>query len=89
MRSPVDRSPLPGAPGGTRPLLHVAGVTKSFGGISAVSGVTFSVERGQSVGLVGPNGAGKTTLFNCICGQLKPEEGLIELDGKALGSLPT
>jgi branched-chain amino acid transport system ATP-binding protein len=77
------------APGGFQPLLHVDGLTKSFGGIAAVRNVTFHMDRGQSVGLVGPNGAGKTTLFNCICGQLEPEEGLIELDGTALGSLPT
>jgi branched-chain amino acid transport system ATP-binding protein len=41
------------------------------------------------VGLVGPNGAGKTTLFNCVCGQLRPERGRIELDGRSLVDMPT
>lgn len=77
---------LLGDPG---PLLSVRQVSKYFGGIQAVQSVTFSVERGESVGLVGPNGAGKTTLFNCICGQLRPEEGSIELAGLSLDGMPT
>ena len=68
-------------------LLEVSGVSKSFGGIAAVSDMTFTVSRGESVGLVGPNGAGKTTLFNCICGQLRPEEGTIFLDGESITEL--
>ncbi len=71
------------------PLLRVNGVTKTFGGIVAVSDVSLEVERGESVGLVGPNGAGKTTLFNCICGQLRPEHGVMELDGVSLAERPT
>ncbi len=70
-------------------LLRVEGVTKTFGGIAAVNDVTFDVGRGESVGLVGPNGAGKTTLFNCVCGQLRPEHGAVELDGRALVGMPT
>jgi branched-chain amino acid transport system ATP-binding protein len=69
-------------------LLEVTGVSKSFGGIAAVSDMTFTVSRGESVGLVGPNGAGKTTLFNCICGQLRPEQGSIYLDGRSIADLP-
>jgi branched-chain amino acid transport system ATP-binding protein len=69
-------------------LLEVSGVSKSFGGIAAVSDMTFTVSRGESVGLVGPNGAGKTTLFNCICGQLKPEQGTIFLEGESIVELP-
>jgi branched-chain amino acid transport system ATP-binding protein len=79
--------PEGGSDGGS--LLSVTGVTKSFGGIAAVRDVNFTVESGESVGLVGPNGAGKTTLFNCICGQLRPERGTVELGGTALGRLPT
>jgi branched-chain amino acid transport system ATP-binding protein len=75
--------------GDPTPLLEVRGLSKGFGGIKAVSDVTFVIERGESVGLVGPNGAGKTTVFNCICGQLRPDEGSIELDGTELGHLPT
>ena len=73
----------------TPPLLQVDGVTKIFGGILAVGDVTINVDRGESIGLVGPNGAGKTTLFNCICGQLRPERGTVELDGVSLLDLPT
>lgn len=71
------------------PLLRVSEVTKSFGGITAVENVCFEVEPGESVGLVGPNGAGKTTLFNCICGQLHPQRGSIELAGEELLEMPT
>ena len=71
------------------PLLSLRGVCKSFGGIQAVSSITFDVMAGESVGLVGPNGAGKTTLFNCVCGQLRPETGDIVFDGSPLIGLPT
>ena len=71
------------------PLLSMQGVSKSFGGILAVHGMTFDVFAGESVGLVGPNGAGKTTLFNCVCGQLRPEHGDIIFDGQPLIGLPT
>jgi branched-chain amino acid transport system ATP-binding protein len=71
------------------PILTLRGVSKSFGGIQAVHGVTFDVAPGECVGLVGPNGAGKTTLFNCVCGQLRPESGEIVFDGKPLNGLPT
>jgi len=70
-------------------LLRVDEVSKSFGGIAAVNGVSMEVRRGESVGLVGPNGAGKTTLFNCVCGQLRPERGGIDLDGRPLVDMPT
>jgi ABC-type branched-subunit amino acid transport system ATPase component len=72
-----------------QPLLSLRGVCKSFGGIQAVHTVTFDVHPGESIGLVGPNGAGKTTLFNCVCGQLRPEEGDIVFDGTELIGLPT
>jgi len=70
-------------------LLRVDGVTKVFGGITAVANVCFEIEAGESVGLVGPNGAGKTTLFNCICGQLQPERGSVELAGVQILDIPT
>jgi branched-chain amino acid transport system ATP-binding protein len=72
-----------------RPLLALRGVCKSFGGIQAVSSITFDVLPGEIVGLVGPNGAGKTTLFNCVCGQLRPELGEVVFDGTSLVGLPT
>ena len=71
------------------PLLTLRGVCKSFGGIQAVHSISFDVRAGESIGLVGPNGAGKTTLFNCVCGQLRPEQGDIIFDGMALSGLPT
>jgi branched-chain amino acid transport system ATP-binding protein len=70
------------------PLLAVGDVSKSFGGIAAVNHMTFTVEMGETVGLVGPNGAGKTTLFNCICGQLSAETGTVELAGAVIDHLP-
>jgi branched-chain amino acid transport system ATP-binding protein len=87
----VDTAASPAADGPTTagPLLSVNEVSKTFGGIAAVSGVSLTVDRGESIGLVGPNGAGKTTLFNCICGQLRPEQGSIDLDGRELLGMPT
>jgi branched-chain amino acid transport system ATP-binding protein len=82
-----DARTLPGAEPGGPPLLEVTEVSKSFGGIAAVNQMSFTVSAGESVGLVGPNGAGKTTLFNCICGQLRPESGRVELAGTAIDRL--
>jgi len=56
-------------------------VTKRFGGLVAVNNVSFSIAKGEIVGLIGPNGAGKTTLMNVISGIMKPDEGRIEFDG--------
>ncbi len=58
-------------------ILQVAGITKLFGGLKALSNVTFAMPEGQVLGVIGPNGAGKTTLFNVINGVYKPEEGQI------------
>jgi branched-chain amino acid transport system ATP-binding protein len=71
------------------PLLGLRNVSKSFGGIHAVHDISFEVHAGESVGLVGPNGAGKTTLFNCVCGQLRHDEGEIRFEGNLLGGVPT
>jgi branched-chain amino acid transport system ATP-binding protein len=71
------------------PLLSLHGVAKSFGGVQAVSDISFDVGDGESVGLVGPNGAGKTTLFNCVCGQLRNDDGDILFQGVSLNGLPT
>jgi branched-chain amino acid transport system ATP-binding protein len=58
-------------------LLSLRGVTKRFGGLTAVDDVSFEVEEGQIVGLIGPNGAGKTTVFNLITGIYQPDAGEI------------
>ena len=71
------------------PLLSLRSVSKSFGGVNAVHDITFDVRAGESVGLVGPNGAGKTTLFNCVCGQLRHDDGSIEFGGRSLRGIPT
>jgi branched-chain amino acid transport system ATP-binding protein len=65
-------------------LLDIADLTKRFGGIVALDGVSFAVNRGCIVGLIGPNGAGKTTLFNCLSRLYRPDLGDIRLDGKSL-----
>lgn len=63
-------------------ILNAKGVTKRFGGLTAVDSVDFDIEEGSIVSLIGPNGAGKTTFFNCITGYYTPEEGAIEFQSK-------
>lgn len=62
-------------------------LTKEFGGVSAVSSVTLSIEEGQIIGLIGPNGAGKTTFFNVISGVLPPTSGDFYFDGQKITGL--
>ena len=69
------------------PLLEVRGLTKRFGGLAAVSGVTFDVAAGELVGLIGPNGAGKTTLFHLITGFHRPTAGSVTFDGREVTGL--
>ena len=63
-------------------VLRVAGISKRFGGLQALSDVGITIERGQVYGLIGPNGAGKTTFFNVITGLYLPDSGTFELAGK-------
>ena len=70
-------------------MLSVEGVGKRFGGLAALSDVSFSVHEGELVGLVGPNGAGKSTLFNTIAGVFPPSEGRILLEGRDITGLPS
>jgi branched-chain amino acid transport system ATP-binding protein len=69
-------------------LLSVRNVTRRFGGIVAIDGVSLDVEAGQIVGLIGPNGAGKTTLFNVVTRLYKPDGGELEFAGKSLLRTP-
>jgi len=70
-------------------FLEVSGITKSFGGLTAVSDVTFSMNRDEIIGLIGPNGAGKTTLLRLITGFLKPDTGSVAFKGKPLTGMKT
>ena len=68
-------------------LLEVNNVTKDFGGLRANSDISFSMEKGELVGLIGPNGAGKTTLFNCISGLHRVTSGRILFEGEDITEL--
>jgi branched-chain amino acid transport system ATP-binding protein len=70
------------------PLLSVANVTKSFGGLVAVDAMSFDIQPGEIMGLMGPNGAGKTTLLNVIAGEYKPDTGTIKFKGQDITGLP-
>lgn len=63
-------------------VLEVSGLSKSFGGVKAVDGVSFKVHEGEILGIIGPNGSGKSTLFNCVLGQLQPSSGDVVVDGR-------
>ncbi len=73
---------------GSDVVLEVRDITKSFGGVRALQGVSFSLARGAVLGLVGDNGAGKSTLIKCISGMHQPDSGAIVIDGlpRVLGS---
>jgi len=70
-------------------LLVVKSLTKSFGGVQAVAGISFEVAAGELLALIGPNGAGKSTCFNLLNGQLRPDSGTVLLAGRDItGSQP-
>lgn len=70
-------------------LLELGALTKSFGGLAALTNVSLTVEKGEIRGIIGPNGAGKTTLFNAVTGTYAPTSGAILLNGRSLvGSKP-
>ena len=68
-------------------LLEVDGLSVQFGGLRAVDGVSFTVDKSEIVGLIGPNGAGKTTIFNCISGVLTPTGGDVRIGGRTTRGL--
>ena len=72
-----------------RPFLEIDTVSKSFGGLKAVSDVSFSMQRDEIVGLIGPNGAGKTTLLRLITGILKADSGSVSFKGKQIVGMKT
>src|SRR3982074_2724989 len=69
-------------------LLDVREVTVRFGGIVALDGLSFGIDRGQICGLIGPNGAGKTTMFNVVSRIYQPSSGHVEFDGVELLEQP-
>ena len=68
-------------------LLQATDLTMKFGGLTALDAVSFSIKRGEILGLIGPNGAGKTTCFNAITGVFRPTSGSVVFDGAPLGKL--
>ncbi len=74
--------------GGRDHVLSVEGLTKRFGGFTAVRNLSFELARGEILGLIGPNGSGKSTTFNVIAGLFAPTEGSVRLDGREIAGLP-
>jgi len=72
----------------SEPLLCVTGVTKRFGGFTALDRVDLSIAPGERLGLIGPNGSGKSTLVNCIAGTLRNDSGSIRMDGRDISRAP-
>ncbi len=70
-----------------KPLLEVKGVSRFFGGLAALTEVSFDVVKGEILGLIGPNGAGKTTLFNVVNGFYSPSRGEVLFNGKRISGL--
>lgn len=68
-------------------MLDMQGITKRFGGLTAVDNVSLKVRQGEIVGLIGPNGAGKTTFFNILTGIYKPDAGTIAFEGREIQGL--
>jgi branched-chain amino acid transport system permease protein len=84
-RRPVERSaPRVHVAAEPRTILQVSGLSKSYGGLQAVQGVSFEVQSGAVLGIIGPNGAGKTTLFNLLNGFVRPDQGRVVLEGHDL-----
>ena len=72
---------------GTRPVLEVADLSLNFGGLQALSNVSFAVQEGTITAVIGPNGAGKTSLFNCISGFYRPQPGAILFEARDISRL--
>jgi branched-chain amino acid transport system ATP-binding protein/branched-chain amino acid transport system permease protein len=85
--SAIVREGAEGSGEGTGSILEVHGLTKRFGGVTAVDDCSFEIRRGTRSGLIGPNGSGKTTVFNLVTGMLKPDRGTIGLDGRDIDRL--
>jgi branched-chain amino acid transport system ATP-binding protein len=75
-------------PANQNPLLQISNLSKHFGGLPALSEVSFQAAKGQVTSLIGPNGAGKTTLINCLTGVIRPDAGAIRFEGADIAGLP-
>ncbi|MDB5368948.1 MAG: metal-dependent hydrolase [Roseomonas sp.] len=85
--APATMSPDAPCPPVGEPILEVTGLSKSYGGVGAVSDVSFTVRQGEILGIIGPNGAGKTTLFNLLNGLVQPSAGEVRFEGRNLAGL--
>ena len=74
--------------GAQAPVLRTEGLTRRFGGLTAVNNVNFQVNREEIRAIIGPNGAGKSTFFNCLTGVLPPSSGRIQFNGEDITGLP-
>ncbi|MCL6448360.1 MAG: ABC transporter ATP-binding protein [Armatimonadetes bacterium] len=70
------------------PVLKVTDLSKSFGGVKAVDGVSFTLQAGETFGIIGPNGSGKSTLINLITGFVKPDRGRVFFRGREITGIP-
>jgi len=83
MAEEIGRSP--NAPiASSASLLSLRGLTRRFGGLTAVDGIDLDLAKGDLVSIIGPNGAGKTTLFNLVTGLDRPDGGEVRLDGQVI-----
>ena len=87
-RTPAPDAATAPADGVGGPALEITGLAKSFGGVAAVTDVSFTVPAGSLTALIGPNGAGKSTVFNLITSLYRPDSGEVRLHGKAITRLP-
>jgi branched-chain amino acid transport system ATP-binding protein len=69
-------------------VLRLTGVSKRYGALQVTDDISFTVERGETYGILGPNAAGKTTLFNLVSGDVRPDQGSVEFDGADVNHLP-
>jgi branched-chain amino acid transport system permease protein len=84
---PTESPPAAEPPAGQGRLLEVDGLSRNFGGVTAVADFHLKLDAGEVVSVIGPNGAGKTTAFNCITGLIEPSNGTITLAGNSLRGL--
>jgi branched-chain amino acid transport system ATP-binding protein len=86
-REGAVEAPSQASPENAERMLTIGGLTKRFGGFTALSAVSFEVRDGEILGLIGPNGSGKTTCFNCVSGALTPSAGSVRFLGEELAGL--